>query len=136
MPRKAPAKGIKAAGFALTDQLRSELSFKFPRIDLDKTFEIFYDKALAQGWLYSHWPAAFRNYLRNAQQYGGVEYKPGLHDPKFDHLIERARAVGFRMPRGIDSVGTYRQELDEFDKRQAKQSPLKLGDIIKRIPKQ
>lgn len=135
MPRKAPVRGIEAAGFALTDPIRRELAEKFPRVDLDKTFEIFYDKALALGWLYSSWPAAFRNYLRNGAKYGGIEYKPGFADPKFDALIQRAKAIGFRMPTKIDSVGTYRQALDDFDKNQAKQAFLNLGARIKGIPK-
>lgn len=136
MPRKAPAKGIEAARFVLTDDSRRELADKFPRVDLDRTYEIFRDKALANGWLYSNWLAAFRNYLRNGEKFGGVEYRSGLHDPAFGPLIDRAKALGFRMPSRIDSAGTYRQALDEFDKKQARQSTLDLGNVLKRIPKE
>ena len=133
MPRKAPAKGIDAAGLALSEEIRRELAAKFPRVDLDKTLEIFRDKALAHGWLYSNWLAAFRNYIRNGEKFGGVEYRPGFSDPKFDALIERAKSIGFRMPSRVDSVGTYRQALDEYDKRTARQSSLNLGSVLKRI---
>jgi hypothetical protein len=135
MPRKAPARGIEAARFALSDTLRRELSEKFPRVDLDRTFEVFRDKALAHGWLYSSWPAAFRNYIRNGKQYGGVEYKAGFADPKFDALLDKARAIGFRMPLPIESTGTYREALEAFDKKQVRQASLNLGNTIKRVPK-
>lgn len=136
MPRKrAPVRGIEAAGFVLSDEIRRELAEKFPRVDLDKTYEIFKDKALANGWLYSSWIAAFRNYIRNGKQYGGVEYRAALVNPAFDQLIQRARAIGFRMPTSVESAGAYRTALDAYDKRTAKQSALELGAIIKRVGK-
>lgn len=136
MPRKSPARGIEAAGFVLTDEIRRELRDKFPRVDLDRTYEIFKDKALANGWLYASWPAAFRNFIRNGPKYGGVEYLPGMQDPRFDHLIAKAKAIGFRMPNRIDSVSTYHQALEEFDKKSATKASVQLGlDVLKRVPK-
>jgi hypothetical protein len=135
MPRKAPARGIDAAAFVLTKENRHELAEKFPRVDLDRTYEVFRDKALANGWLYSSWIAAFRNYIRNGKQYGGVEYKSAMINPAFDALIERARSLGFRMPHKSESAGAYRTALDVYDRQTAKQAAFRLGDLIKRVHK-
>lgn len=136
MPRAKPQLvDIEAAGFALDDKLRAWLDEKFPTVDPDGTFELFQDKALAKGWVYANWPAAFRNYMRRARDWGGVAYKPGLHDPAFAALIQQARAIGFRMPTKLDSPGTYRTALQEFDKQQAASKLSLFTGVIKRVPK-
>ena len=116
----------------LTDPIRRELSEKFPRVDLERTYELFRDKALANGWLYANWLAAFRNYIRNGKQYGGIEYKAAMSDPAFDRLIEKAKAIGFRMPYAKESAGGYRTELDNYDKASVSRG---FADVLKRVPK-
>jgi len=134
---RAQRRDIKAAGFELTGESRRELSEKFPRVDLDKTFELFTDNALAKGWLYADWLAAFRNYIRNGAKYGGVEYRGAMHDPTFERLIEKAKAIGFRMPDPRESSGAYRTALEKYDASSAKRgmSHLGLGDVLKRVEK-
>lgn len=129
---------ITQAGFELDDKLRRWLDSKFPTIDPDETLELFTDKALAKGWMYADWPAAFRNYVRRdvKNQWGGVAYKAGFSDPKFSELIVRARAIGFRMPNPrVDTVANYRQELEAFDKQQAARAhrQLDIGGVLKRF---
>lgn len=142
MPRRKPnLVSINEAGFELDDKLRLWLSEKFPTIDPEETLELFTDKALAKGWMYADWPAAFRNYVRRdvKNQWGGVAYKAGFSDPKFGELIERARALGFRMPNPrTDTVASYRQALDAFDKTQASRSTrqLDLSGVVKRFGKE
>lgn len=126
---------IDTAGFALDDALREWLDREWPTIDPVKTVELFRDKALAKGWVYADWNAAFRNYIRKSLEWGGVAHKPGLHDPAFSHLIEHARSIGFRMPQPHESAGVYRTALNEYDKNSAvKQSSL-FGNVLRRIPK-
>lgn len=135
--KRAPVRDFRTAGFALDDESRRELSIKFPRVELDRTFEVFADKALANGWYYADWLAAFRNYIRNGAQYGGVKYKTAHADPAFDSLIERAKDLGFRMPHAVESVGSYRTALDAFDKQSAASAvqQFDFGGSIKRVPK-
>jgi hypothetical protein len=137
MTKRAPAKiTITAARFALDDKLRDWLDDRYPTIDQDVTLELFTDKALAKGWVYADWSAAFRNYMRRSKEWGGVEYKTGLDDPAYSHLIQHAKAIGFRMPNKLDTAYSYRDSLNEYDKTQAtKQAALLPGLTIKRIPK-
>lgn len=138
MPKRKPnLVSINDAGFELDDKLRSWLGERFPTIDPEETVELFTDKALAKGWMYADWPAAFRNYVRRDVKngWGGVAYKAGVSDPRFDALIKRARAVGFREPHKHESVGVYRTELERFDKAQAAKATrqLSLGGVVKRF---
>lgn len=108
-------KSIQTSGFKLDAGLRKWCDSHFPAIDPDPTFEVFKDKALAGAWVYASWSAAFRNYLRNAKQYGGVVYYSGLDDPIWSQLIVEARVVGFRDPDiTVDSPSSYRSELRRF----------------------
>lgn len=138
MPRaRAQRRDIKAAGFALTDDNRRELSDQFPRVDIDQTFELFTDNALAKGWLYADWLAAFRNYIRNGAKYGGVAYVSRFQDPAWESLLKRAKDLGFREPMTHESPSTYRQFLDAYDHESAARGfrQLNLGDAIKRVDK-
>lgn len=135
MPKRKPKLvDITEAGFELDDKLRLWLEQKFPTVDADGTLELFTDKARAKGWLYADWPAAFRNYVRNGHQYGGVAHRAGL-SPEFNALIPRARACGFRMPNKHESAGAYRTALDTFDKRQAHAAGGRFSNVLKRIEK-
>ena len=133
--RKPKLVDFEASGFVLDDKLRAWLDEKYPQVDPDGTYELFADKALAKGWVYANWSAAFRNYMRRAHEWGGVEYKPGLHDPAFGPLIQQARAVGFRMPNKVESPGTYRTALQAFDKQQAQSAASLFTGVLKRVPK-
>lgn len=133
--RRAQTRDIDAAAFVLTDEIRLELAEKFPRVDLDKTYELFRDNALAKGWLYADWRAAFRNYIRNGAKYGGVEYRGALHDPAFERLIEKAKAIGFRMPGAKESSGAYRTALEHYDRVSADRAKDLFGNVLKRIEK-
>lgn len=136
MPRAKPKLvDFNAAGFALDDRLRRWLDERFPTVDADETFELFRDKALAKGWVYADWAAAFRNYIRRGREWGGIAFKPGLHDPAFAPLIQEARAIGFRMPTKLETPGTYRTALREYDKNSAARQASLLGNAIRRIPK-
>lgn len=134
--RKPNLVDFNEAGFVLDDKLRLWLEQKFPAVEADETLELFTDKARAKGWVYADWPAAFRNYIRNSGQYGGVAFKRGL-GPEFNGLIPRARAVGFRMPQRHETASAYRSALDTFDKQQASSSMRGLvAGVIKRVPKE
>lgn len=136
MPRARPQLvDIEKSGFCLDDKLRAWLAEKFPTVDAEATFELFTDKALAKGWIYANWPAAFRNYVRRGKEFGGVAYRDGLSDPAFAGLIEQAKAIGFRMPHRHESAGVYRTELQKADKQQARQAGLRFGQILKRVEK-
>lgn len=117
MKKRPELVDIDTAEFRLDDSLRSWLAEKFPTVDADATVELFRDKALAKGWVYASWPAAFRNYIRRGKEWGGVVYRSGLEDPAFGALIQHARAVGFRMPQKLETANGYRTALNEFDKR-------------------
>lgn len=136
MPRGKPKlTDVESSGFALDDGIRHWIAEKFPRVDPDATLELFIDKALAKGWQYANWPAAFRNYVRNGEKYGGLALRKGMADPAFDPLMQEAKAIGFRMPMRLESAGAYRTALREFDKVSCKRAAnaLKLGLAVKRV---
>jgi hypothetical protein len=138
MVKKAKLTDIEASGFALDDGIRQWLAEKFPRVDPDATLELFTDKALAKGWQYASWPAAFRNYVRNGEKFGGLAFKRGLSDAAYDPLIKRARQVGFRDPTRLESAGAYRTALGEFERGAKAAAPMlreMINRAIKRVPK-
>ena len=130
MTKKPILVDIEEAGFVLDEKLKGWLKAKFPTVDSDETYELFVDKALAKGWVYANWSAAFRNYVRNGNNYGGVAYKSGLSDPAFASLIQHAQAIGFRHPRPHETPGSYRTELQKFDRQSAGN---RFGNVIKRF---
>jgi len=126
------------SGFVLDADLRAWLADKFPTVDPDGTYELFVDKALAKGWLYVSWPAAFRNYIRKGREHpdwGGIAYQSGMTDPAFAQLVIEAKAVGFRLPHKHESAGAYRTALKEYDRATASRQVSFIGTAIKRVPK-
>lgn len=133
--RKPTLVDIVTAGFALDEPLRLWLLENYPTVDAEKTVALFTDKALAKGWVYADWSAAFRNYMSRAKEWGGVAYKANM-SPEAVALIEEAKALGFRMPRRGEKISHYRDALKAFDKQSASQQHGLLDSLpIKRIPK-
>jgi len=122
---------IETAGFELNDAIRNWLIGEYPTIDAEKTYELFYDKALAKGWVYANWSAAFRNYCRRHEEFGGVVF---AQDPAFAALIKWAKDIDFRMPHDHESVGVYRTALKEFDAKQAVKQASMFSNVIRRFP--
>ena len=122
---------IETAGFELDDSLTNWLIREYPTIDAAKTYELFYDKALARGWVYANWKAAFRNYMRRSNEFGGVVF---AQDPAFAPLIKLAKDIQFRMPHDHESVGVYRTALKEFDKTSVKKQASMFGNVVRRFP--
>lgn len=123
-------------GFEPDAKLREWTSENFPAIDIDATFEVFRDKALAADWVYASWGAAWRNYLRNSKKYEGVVYKRGLDDPKMQLVLHEARKVGFRDPSPVENVSTYRSALERFKANppQPHLRGLDISALVKRVP--
>lgn len=112
--RKAPARGLPE-DFLLTEDTKNFLAREFANIDMEKTLEIFRDKAEADGWMYSNWQAAFRNYVRNAQKYGGVAYKNGrAEDPRWQPILAIAKPYGFREPSEHETPASYRTAFETW----------------------
>lgn len=126
--RKRKLVDFDASRLSLNKSLLSWLASRYPTVDPIATFEIFTDKARALGWIYADWHAAFRNYIRNGEKFGGVVHHTA---PEFVPLIQHAKAIGFRMPHKHESSGVYRTALNSFDKNAAQQ--LSLGQTIKRF---
>jgi len=135
MPRrKRLYKTIDEAGFKLTDALRKHVADKYPDVDIEATYELFYDNCLSHGREYANWEATFRNWLRSPPEWGGVAYKPGL-DPTWRPLIDEANAIGFRKPHApIESRAQYRQALRAYQPpKQQSLGGIELGNVIKRF---
>lgn len=98
--------------FGLTDKTLAWLAEKYPTVDIDDTLERFCDHAAAKSWAYRDWQAAFRNYVRNGKQYGGVTYKQGKNDdPLWSAVLQDARKFGFREPYATETPASYRTQL-------------------------
>jgi hypothetical protein len=57
--------------FVLTPDLSTYATTQLPDCDPDQTFAKFREQALAKGWEYVDWAAAFRTYCRNARKDSG-----------------------------------------------------------------
>lgn len=113
--RQRNYQSLDESGYSLTDAVRTWCAAKHPTIDIEGTFEVFCDKALANDWIYANWDAALRNYIRNGNLYGGIVYKAGMDNPAFAQLIAEARGIGFRDPLKGESPGAYRTALKAHD---------------------
>jgi hypothetical protein len=134
--RTAQYRSIEQSRFIVDDQLRAWTKEHFPTIDVDATYELFKDKALAAAWAYADWRAAWRNYLRNSKQYGGVVYVGGLEDPAFHMLIVEARTLGFRDPRRLETAASYRTALRAWRDSGSQDAAVRqrVLSVIRRIP--
>jgi hypothetical protein len=118
--------------FALAEATHAWLEQKHPTVDAAETFAIFVDKALAKGWRYRDWQAAFRNYIRNGQLYGGVIHvRDREHDPRWA-VLHDARKAGFREPHEHETPGSYRAAF-EFWKTQPRSNVIDFGKVLKRV---
>lgn len=128
-------KGLEDARFVLTDKMRAYVEERYPDLDVDGTYELFCDKALANDWVYANWEAAFRNYLRNPREWGGVAYRDGLGDPKWRALLLEAKDIGFRKPHlPAETPDQYRSAMKAWE------PPKDLlghntSNLLKKIPK-
>lgn len=117
---RSPQKGIPE-NFALTESTSNFMQNEFPTVDVEKTLALFRDKAEAGGWLYASWQAAFRNYVRNGQKYGGIAYKNGrAQDPRWQPILAIAKPYGFREPEDNETPSSYRTAFEQwksFEKR-------------------
>jgi hypothetical protein len=101
-------------------------------VDVEETYAVFVDKALAKGWRYRDWQAAFRNYIRGAARYGGVVYKNDReHDPRWS-IIHQARKEGFREPAPHETPQSYKSAL-EFWRTQPRTNVVDFARVLKRV---
>jgi hypothetical protein len=120
--------------FALTEKTLTWLAEKFSTIDLVETMERFTDNAAAKGWVYRDWQAAFRNYVRNGQKYGGVVYQQGrVQDPLWQPVLAETQRYGFRAPDKNETPAGYRTNFENW-KRDQKRRPtvIPLAGVVKR----
>lgn len=111
-PTMKPGEKFLPDDFTLTDKTLAWLAEKHPTVDIDDTLERFCDHAAAKSWAYRDWQAAFRNYVRNGKQYGGVTYKQGRNDdPLWTAVLQDARKFGFREPHAMETPSSYRTQL-------------------------
>lgn len=114
-----------------SESLLKWIAEKMPTLDVDETFELFRDKAEANAWEYASWDAAFRNYLRKSDEWGGAVHTGGMSDPRWRELIHKARKVGFRDPVSHESLSVYRQAIEAYD---PKSAPGNVIDLFDRPP--
>ncbi len=94
--------------FLLTQATLAWTAEKFPAVDVPETLDVFRDKALARGWIYRDWQAAWRNYCRNGAQYGGLVYRQGrAADPRWAPALAEAAPYGFREPLPHETPAGY-----------------------------
>ena len=128
-------KPLDDAGFVISDRMRQYVAERYPDLDVDGTYELFCDKALANDWVYANWDAAFRNYLRNPREWGGFAYRDGLDDPKWRPLILMAREQGFRDPHlPAETPEQYRSAMKNW-KPPADLLGHDLGNVLKKVPR-
>lgn len=124
-------------GFGLSDSTYAWLREKHPTVHVGDTFAIFVDKALARGWRYRDWNAAFRCYVRNGKAYGGVEYRTLTkdEDPKWQPILHEGRKAGFREPHEMETPTSYRTALQLWrDTPQARRSNvIPLGGVLRKV---
>jgi hypothetical protein len=119
-------------GFRLTEATRAWVEAKCPTVDIDETFEVFVDKAAAKAWAYRDWQAAFRNYVRNGQKYGGLVFRNGrFADPRWSPVIVEAQAIGFREPMPHETPDSYRTAMRQW---RPAQNVIPFGNVLKRMP--
>ena len=100
--------------FVLNAGTLSWIAAKHPSVDVEETYAVFVDKALAKGWRYRDWNAAFRNYIRSGKMYGGVIYRNDReHDPRWS-VIHTARKDGFRDPEPHETPQSYATAYAQF----------------------
>lgn len=131
--RRSPASGIPE-NFKLTDATLDFCAAEFPKVDIAPTLKIFRDKAEANGWLYSNWQAAFRNYLRNSEKFGGAAYKQGIaEDPRWKPVLSEVAPYGFREPERQETPDSYRTAFNIWKRNQQRAPVIDFGDALKRM---
>lgn len=101
--------------FRLTEKTLEWLEAKSPTLNIDETLEIFRDKAAAKGWVYRDWQAAFRNYVRNGNLYGGLVFRAGrADDPRWKPVLAEAASYGFREPLQHETPASYRTAFQDW----------------------
>jgi hypothetical protein len=131
--RRAPASGIPE-NFKLTDSTLEFCAAEFPNVNIDATLKIFSDKADAGGWLYTNWQAAFRNYLRNSEKYGGAVYKNGrAQDPRWKQILAEVAPYGFRAPLPHETPSSYRTDFELWKGKQKRAPVIEFGDALKKM---
>ena len=120
--------------FVLSAGTLTWIAQKHSLVDVEETYAVFVDKALAKGWKYRDWNAAFRNYIRAGQMYGGVIYKAGRdHDERWRSLLAQARKELFREPSPAESPQAYKTAL-EFYRTQPRTNVIDFAKVVKRVP--
>lgn len=119
--------------FMLTPNTLAWLDEKYPTVDVTETVERFTDNAAAKSWCYRDWQAAFRNYIRNGQKFGGVTYKSGIQDdPRWRLILHDARKFGFREPEKLETPTGYKTAF-ELWKRTPKTNVVNFAGVIKKV---
>ena len=123
-----------AADFQLTPASLEWTGQKFPMVDVDETLELFRDKAAAKAWSYRDWQAAWRNYLRNGQKFGGIVYRAGrVADPRWEPILGEARPYGFRAPLEHETPASYRTQFEQWKTGQRRAPVANIGSVLKRV---
>jgi len=110
---KKPETTLAESGWKPDAATRKWCADRHPTVDVDKTFEEFELIFEQNGKRWSSWSATFKRYINRSIEKGwdGVKYKPGGVRPDMEHLIQEARAIGFRDPHSYESPGAYRTAL-------------------------
>ncbi len=127
-----PGETFIAMDFALTPASVEWTEQKYPTVDVGETLEIFRDKAAALGWSYRDWQAAWRNYIRNGQRFGGVAYRQGrAADPRWTPILEMARPYGFRAPLEHETPASYRTAFEQW--KNGARPAVNVAAVLKRV---
>lgn len=120
--------------FVLQPSTLSWIASRYPGIDVEETYAVFVDKALAKGWRYRDWNAAFRNYIRSGKIYGGVIYRNDRdHDPRWLEILKTARAANFRDPEAHETPQSYATAYAQY--RITPRTNVVQFDVLKRVQK-
>jgi len=120
--------------FVLNAGTLSWIASKHPSVDVEETYAVFVDKALAKGWRYRDWNAAFRNYIRSGRMYGGVVHRQvNESELRWRNLLQAARAEHFREPHKGEAYDHYQVALELWKSNQ--NNNVLQFDILKRVAK-
>lgn len=118
---KTRGEKLIADDFELSAKTMAWMEQKYPQVDIGETLERFQDWARQKGVMYADWQAGFKTVVRKAIDNGWrsiVTLKGGkAFDPKWQPLLHEARKHGFREPKEMEPVGTYRTALDLWKRR-------------------
>jgi hypothetical protein len=138
MPKKVMPVSAIPEGFALTQTTMEFVAQKYPAVQLEDTLERFVETALANGWMYADWQAAFRTCVRKGVDNGWnsiVRFKQGkAQDPRWIPVLSEVKPYGFREPQPQETPDSYRTAFNLWktqQKRTATVMPFEMKNVLK-----